>query len=414
MRVYLATGTPYPHPVIKELINYPPVEYVSPRRWGDQKTGFALEDLYWTAQATVMRQMSMLGLPKVAYVPTRDVDLIHACQFLILNRKPWVAEVPDHPGCFGYSRSFKQLNDNRFKRMVEDALASPRCRKILPYTTAMKKYLEDFLDADRFGHKIEIVNPAHHPVDVPEKERGDKVRLLFIGSRFYAKGGRELLAAFRALRERYPGRLKLTMVCHDIPLEIHEAFWCDADLELLPSLAEHGALLKQKAKSLAQRLGAPVPLSIPQETIDRLYQEADIFVYPTMAAGMFVYLESMAHGLPIVATDVYNSPEFVEDGVTGFLVKGAMPCTGPGFLSKWQDFASFVRVVERSCFPELIDELMRRIAILVENPELRVRMGQEAMRRERHGRFSIQERNTKLRRIYAEALDSHVPNGRGG
>ena len=404
MRVFLAAGTPNPHPVIKELINYPPVEYVSPRHWGQEQPRLRPGDFYWLAQAVLMRFMTMRGLPKQVLVPNRGVDLIHACHLLVLNCKPWVVEVPDLPNCFGYSRTYGQLRDKRFRRIVENALASERCKRILPYTEAMRYQLEDLLDTARFAHKVEVVNPAYHRLGLPVKTPGERVKLLFIGSPFYTKGGRELLEAFRLLRERYPGQVELDMVCFDIPVSVREQFANARDVRMWPAAAAQQAAPDSKIKSLLQRVGAPTPRPVPRDKVEELYREADIFVYPTMAEGMFVYLEAMAHGLPIVATNVDNSPEFVDDGVTGFLVDCPISWTGPGKLEEWDDIWTFKNIVARREFPELVTQLADRIGILVENPGLRPKMGREAKRRVDVGPFSIEKRNAKLREVYQRAL----------
>jgi glycosyltransferase involved in cell wall biosynthesis len=53
----------------------------------------------------------------------------------------------------------------------------------------------------------------------------------------------------------------------------------------------------------------------------RLYDEHDIFVFPTSNdAFPLVTLEAMQSGMPIVTTDEGALPEIVEDGATGLLV----------------------------------------------------------------------------------------------
>jgi glycosyltransferase involved in cell wall biosynthesis len=52
-----------------------------------------------------------------------------------------------------------------------------------------------------------------------------------------------------------------------------------------------------------------------------LYSVADWFVHPTLYEGSsLVTLEAMAHGLPVIASNVGGLPDKVKDGVTGFLV----------------------------------------------------------------------------------------------
>lgn len=83
------------------------------------------------------------------------------------------------------------------------------------------------------------------------------------------------------------------------------------------------------------------------EEKERLFLESDIFVFPTHdeAFGL-VNLEAMRAGLPVVSSDEGSIPEFVIDGVNGYIVD-----------------------------PKNIDMLTDRVLKLIHDPELRIRMG---------------------------------------
>jgi len=59
---------------------------------------------------------------------------------------------------------------------------------------------------------------------------------------------------------------------------------------------------------------------VPRSYLRGIYQQADVFVFPTLAEGMpLVVLEAMASGLPVITTP--NGPgDIVRDGVDGFVV----------------------------------------------------------------------------------------------
>ncbi len=97
----------------------------------------------------------------------------------------------------------------------------------------------------------------------------------------------------------------------------------------------------------------------PQEVVARMISEASLLVLPSIIAedgqmeGIPVALmEALASGCPVVSTSISGIPELVDDGVNGLLVP-------PGD-------------------PEAFAEAMRT---LLENPELRVAMGQRGQQK---------------------------------
>jgi len=108
--------------------------------------------------------------------------------------------------------------------------------------------------------------------------------------------------------------------------------------------------LKVELKAMAKDYGIyPGVLQFVGTTnhIENVYKQADILVLTSDSEGTpNVIIEAMASGLPVVATEVGGVPDIVRDGITGFLVQ-------PG------DEPSFVA----------------HLANLIENPELRSRMG---------------------------------------
>jgi glycosyltransferase involved in cell wall biosynthesis len=88
---------------------------------------------------------------------------------------------------------------------------------------------------------------------------------------------------------------------------------------------------------------------------DALFARAGIFILPSHVENMPVSLmEAMAAGLPVVASTVGAVPEMVEDGKTGFLIE-----------------------------PHDTEGLATRLAQLLRDPELRLRMGSAAQGRAR-------------------------------
>jgi glycosyltransferase involved in cell wall biosynthesis len=61
---------------------------------------------------------------------------------------------------------------------------------------------------------------------------------------------------------------------------------------------------------------------IPREKTTKYYQEASVFVLPSLNEGMSnAMLEALASGLPLVATDTGGTQELVKEGKNGYFIK---------------------------------------------------------------------------------------------
>jgi L-malate glycosyltransferase len=113
------------------------------------------------------------------------------------------------------------------------------------------------------------------------------------------KGIKYLIEAVRKLSSRYP------QICVTIIGE-------GSEKESLESLAE-----KMEISDKINFLGR-----IEYKKIASYYQEASVFVLPSLNEGMSnAMLEALASGLPILATDTGGTKELVKDGENGFIIK---------------------------------------------------------------------------------------------
>jgi glycosyltransferase involved in cell wall biosynthesis len=132
----------------------------------------------------------------------------------------------------------------------------------------------------------------HHPgIDIQRfspalREPRDRYRILFVGGRFEAKGGHDLL---EALEPR---------LGHDVELDIVSA----DEIPDKPGVRVHR-------------------LSAGDDRLVRLYQQADLFCLPTYGdSNPWVILEAMACATPVVATTVGAIPELLGNGEAGVAV----------------------------------------------------------------------------------------------
>jgi glycosyltransferase involved in cell wall biosynthesis len=143
--------------------------------------------------------------------------------------------------------------------------------------------------------KITVIPPGVNVNDWKIKEArqvvsGSPVKILFVGGDLPRKGGDLLLEVFRSLRSTI-----------QIPIELH--------------LITKTPLLPEQGVFVYNGLGPNAPELI------RLYQQADLFVLPTLGDCLpMVLSEAGAAGLPCISTRLGGIPEIVLDGETGLLV----------------------------------------------------------------------------------------------
>jgi glycosyltransferase involved in cell wall biosynthesis len=152
-----------------------------------------------------------------------------------------------------------------------------------------------------FGLPPERVAVIYDGVDTetfrPEEARKQPGGILYVGnSDDRNKGARFLLEALGMLRQRRD--FHLTVVDREIA-------------SLVPALSQE--------LDIAERV--TVTGRVPREELVRLYNEAQVFVSPSLYEGFGLpAAEAMACGTPVLATTAGAYPEVIEDGVSGLLV----------------------------------------------------------------------------------------------
>jgi glycosyltransferase involved in cell wall biosynthesis len=138
-----------------------------------------------------------------------------------------------------------------------------------------------------------------------------------------------------------------------------------------PELEEHARRLGLERRIVFTGFRSDIP---------DLLSEAAISVLPSLSEGTSnTLLESMAAGIPVVATRVGGNPEVVEDGVSGLLVPP-------------RDSAALAAAMAR----------------LLEDPDLALRLGRAGMRRVSE-LFSIDGSVHQTEHLYQRLVDGKGP-----
>jgi len=114
-------------------------------------------------------------------------------------------------------------------------------------------------------------------------------------------------------------------------------------------------------------------------------------------------IEAMSYQLPVVTTDVWANPEIVTDGRTGSLISArSMRHFTEGYIIHFgdRDWAKHIRSLDL----RVVHDLEEKLSLLIENEGMRRRMGEAGYYEVERGKFSVQRRNEKLKRIFDKAI----------
>ena len=151
-----------------------------------------------------------------------------------------------------------------------------------------KSIIEDYGITEE---KITVVgggwNFSQPPAEVQRSFSGT-INILFIGKRFYRKGGDILLSAYKKLNQAVPNTT-LTIVTNEVLPEFNEV--------------DHITVLE------------PI---WDRRKIHQLYQDSHLFVLPSrLETWGDVLLEAMAYGVPCIGFNTDAMPEIIDNGVNG-------------------------------------------------------------------------------------------------
>jgi glycosyltransferase involved in cell wall biosynthesis len=291
--------------------------------------------------------------PSAFYVKNaKQYDLIHCAHCLCLNNKPWVADIELAFQMWGGVK----LTPLR-KFFVKKLILSKNCKKIIPWTEeARNQILKEFPEVK---NKLALL-PHAIPIPKIKKKKSKDITLLFTGRYFFQKGGLHTLEAMDRLTKKYP---KVNaIIISEIPKEI---------------------LRKYKNNKKIEFRG----LTPFDKIMNDIYPRSDIFICPGYTDSFgFPFIEAQSLGIPVVTVDGLSRRELIQDGKTGFVISS----------KKEIDYNAHDE--------EIVKKLVKKTSLLIENEKLRKKMSLEGKKIVREGKFSIKERNKKLKKIYLDAL----------
>jgi glycosyltransferase involved in cell wall biosynthesis len=359
------------HSAYLDLVRSPPngIDFV-----GDFKYGIATS--YNIRHKKYMMEVcDYMNWPYMTYI---NSDLfIHSCQKLLYTNSDYVIDIEHGNPFMGSNHVFKHKY-LLFKYIVKKIISKDNCKFILPWSEKAKGAFcrnFSFLGKEILDDKVRVVYPCVAPSNVDIK-KFDKFTFIFVcGESFFAKGGYQILEAFKVIKDTKLFDCDLIIV-GDIPGAIMEKFkhlsglWCFNRLhrnDLLQTISRcHCALLPSYS---------------------------DVY-------GMFL-IEAKRFGVPSIVVDNFAASEIITDEKTGLVIP---PDSN---VNMWFDEYGCKRMSRdefRSQFNSYVPSDMHVSNLVYAMNQIHSsninKMSEECIRETTTGRFSIAERDRRLEGVY--------------
>lgn len=334
----------------KNMVNYPPegINYINSNQYGviSSKKSFSFSN---GLKKTIRNTLNFTGIsiPNVHYSNPKNADIIHGAHSLVYTAKPWVFDI--EAGWNFWINGRPNYFSNKFIRHI---ISKDNCKKIMPWTNHCR---EEILKVfPEFDSKIEVVYPA-----VPFFEnisiKKSNTTLLFVSRYFHMKGGLYVFEIFKQLKKEYKD-LRLIVVS-EVPSEVVAKYKDVKDIQILPMMPQ-------------------------KDLFEKIYPISDIFIYPSFVDTFgFAILEAMSFGLPIVALDDIVRREIIDDGSTGFLINRYS-----------NDYMSIDK--------KIVKDFVNKTSYLIDDYNTTKTMSTNSINITKNGKFSIEQRNYSLKKIY--------------
>ncbi len=375
IKVFLRLGK-RPHPSTYEIIDNPPknVDYkYSPiLRSSKEKVS-----IFHKIKVKIWLRYIQNKPPIIPIFPG-DCDVIHMTNNILNSSKhPWVTDVEHVWSLMGFKLS--NFKNKKYFLKVKKMLSSKYCKKLIPYTNASRMSLlnNGFKELE---NKIEVVYLAKKSVKDFKKTENKTPIILWMGRRFWEKGGYTVLKVF----DKLDGKVDFKLIVRGpVPENLKKKYSNKKNIEIYDSS----------------------DFSFDKNWSD-MYQKADIFLYPTNLDSFGnAFLDAMNYKVPIVTDDMFSAPEIVEDGVNGFVVNHPMKWHDKNFQLIYSSFEDYIDKLKTFNDDLYFSELAKKVMKLIKDKNLREKMGIAGREMIEKGKFSIEERNKKLERIYREAIN---------
>jgi len=306
-----------------------------------------------------------------------DYDLIYASQHVLYNyEKPWITDCE-------FANAFAAFgNISLVKESIRKRLEAKSCKFILPWSNWSKETILNSIDCRNLKEKIRVVRYTVKPKKFT-KIKHDGINFLFVGSsnpmnirNIQFKNLKETILAFNKVSTKYD-EISLTIRAH-VPEELKQNSNKNSKIKIIKSF-------------------------LREEELFDLYANSDIFVLPSHETSGISLLDAMSFEIPAIAMNIYDIPEVINHLKNGVLLspppqmkyytKTKAPNDhSPDFINGMTKYSEYI-----------VNQLQEYFILLIENSELRRKLGIEARKTIENGEFSLENQNKNLFSVFEEA-----------
>jgi glycosyltransferase involved in cell wall biosynthesis len=370
-----------PHSLYDNLIDYPPegYEFIKGATPLSELVNYSSRNHRFTDG--IAKSVDKLAPFSIVYpffgqylFLNQEIHFIYSSGHIIFKKIPWVVDLEYITHLSGYNINYF----NQYKKTIEKRLSSDFCKAILPWTESGRKTILSAFESNKIRDKVKTVYLAVPKKNFIKKIDNEKIRILFVGSQnipkdFEIKGGKEVFEAFEILNNRYDN---LELIVRSFVPYYYKKKFQYPNIRIIDSI-------------------------IPWVELEEIFTSADIFLFPSHNTPGLVLLDAMSYELPVVTTDIWANSEIIEDGKTGFLIQKSKKIKyfDENFIPQWS-LPQTLKIIKKNIDPQTINQIIEVTAKLIENSNLRRKLGYAARLEIEKGKFSIENRNKQLKEIF--------------
>lgn len=317
------------------------------------------------------------------YFKGGDCDILEAPLFPILTNKPWIYTPARFSGATAFTLFGIPLPKFIRVYFIKRLMLRDNFLKLIFKSEAGAETLENYakITDRRILDKVEVVYPCMRAVDNELIRYNDtNINFMFSGD-FFRKGGANVVDAFERLQKEYS----------NIYLRI-----CSPDLKIKNEKLR--VLYEEKIRSNPKITFGHVDR---RQMLEEVLPDTDVFVSPTYQEAFgFAILEASAYGIPVISTNYFAISEIIQHDYSGFLIE----TNHFDFIRNGKGYV--VNDIPENFHEYMSDQVYHFMDALAKDGKLRKEIGQNGLEIART-KFSFQERNKKMKKIYEEGLKKY-------